>query len=368
MSKFGKWTLGILFAGLIGAYITGNAYTRLRFFPGTTINGVDVGTLNAEQAEEKLNESAPYFSVIELDADTRDVKTEVIDLGDIGYEADYDTQSLLNAQPHMGWVKLLDGAPALTLEKTDFTYDPALLSQRIDQLYCMQPENQVEPVNAYLVGGENSVSIEEADDGCLLIEEPARELITQAIDQEKSSVDLTKACYAKASRTSDDQIYQAIAKRTVSIYNKTVTIQIYDDVYESFHDGTLRQMVTINEDLSYTIDEEALKSYVHALAEKYPNVIHRRGLLSSRGDVVSVGVAGDTYEYTFDEAATVDNIRQILLLIGDQQTFACWTRDVTVSSEVNGETITEVQKLPGLTRDEFGPGTDYGGTYIEISI
>ena len=67
------------------------------------------------------------------------------------------------------------------------------------------------------MGGENSVSIEEADDGCLLIEEPARELITQAIDQEKSSVDLTKACYAKASRTSDDQIYQAIAKRTDSI-------------------------------------------------------------------------------------------------------------------------------------------------------
>ena len=59
-----------LFSLLLIAYMAGTAYSRLRFWPGTTINGVDVGTMDAAQAEQALNRTAPYLTVVQKNAET----------------------------------------------------------------------------------------------------------------------------------------------------------------------------------------------------------------------------------------------------------------------------------------------------------
>ena len=131
----------------------------------------------------------------------------------------------------------------------------------------------------------------------------------------------------------------------------------------------LKKMVTINEDLTYTINEKAVQDYCKMLAEKYPTVNHRRGFLSTKGYVVAIGQSWDTYDYTFDPERTAENIMQVLTLIGNHNVEACWNRIVTVMKEdKDGNTIQTEYIQPGLNEGEFGPGTEMDGTYIEISI
>lgn len=360
------WTVLSL---LVVAYIAGNVYSRLRFWPGTTINGVDVGTMDAVQAEKALNETAPVLTVIQKDAETLEEKEEQISLKDCDYWASYETAAALDDQRHMTWPLMLFKTPSITLQKTAFTYDENKLMQKVEKLYCMQDENKVAPADAYLVGnGQNKVIIEEADNGCEVNEEMVRELIRHAVDNESTAADIS-GCYLTANRWSDDQIFQAVAKRTESIYAKTITVHIVDDIYESFDEAELKKMVTINEDLTYSINDQAVLDYCKKLAEKYPTVKHRRGLLTSRGDVVPVGQSWDTYDYTFDPERTAENIKPVLTMIGDMSVEACWNRVVVVMKEdKDGNNIQTEYIQPGLNEGEFGPGTETDGTYIEISL
>lgn len=358
-----------LFSLLLIAYMAGTAYSRLRFWPGTTINGVDVGTMDAAQAEQALNRTAPYLTVVQKNAETLENLEEEIPLKDCDYWASYETASALQNQRHLTWPVMLFEVPKLQMEKTAFTYDENKLMQKVEELYCMQKKNQIAPADAYLVGnGQNKVVIEEADNGCQVIEDQVRDLVHHAVDNESTVADIT-GCYLTAERWSNDQIFQAVAKRTESIYNKTVNVHIVDDTWESFGMTELKKMVTINEDLTYTINEKAVQEYCKMLAEKYPTVNHRRGFLSSRGYVVAVGQSRDTYDYTFDPERTAENIMPVLTLIGNQNVEACWNRIVTVMKEdKDGNTIQTEYIQPGLNEGEFGPGTEMDGTYIEISI
>ena len=358
-----------VFGLLLAAYMAGTAYSRLRFWPGTTINGTDVGMMDAVEAEKALNRTAPVLSVIQKDAETLETFEEQISLKDVDYWATYETAAALMNQRHLSWPVYLFETPSITMTKTKFTYNKDKLQQEIAKLYCLQEENQVAPENAYLVGdGKNGVVIEEADDGCLVIESMVRELVNRAVEDESSAADLS-GCYVYAERRSDDQIFQAMAKRTESIYNKTVSIHIVDDIWESFGMAELKKMVTINEDLTYTINEKAVLDYCRKLAEKYPTVKHRRGFLSSRGYVVAVGQSWDTYDYTFDPDRTVENILPVLTLIGDVSVESCWYRTaVMMEEDKDGNNIQTEYIQAGLNESEFGPGSETNGTYIEISI
>ena len=109
-------------------------------------------------------------------------------------------------------------------------------------------------------------------------------------------------------------------------------------------------------------------NYLKLLAEKYPNVEHRRGFLTTKGHLVPVGDNQDVYLYTFDTDEMVKSLSEHLPLIGDLEMPACWYRMKKVETQQGGKTVETEVKIPGLTVDEFGVGTEYDGTYIEISI
>ena len=354
MKKVLAWIAGSLVVLTLSAWILGNNYSRHYFFPGSKVNGYEVGGMDAASAEKVLNGTAPAITVVQRDAETLEERSEEIELKDVGYWANYDTQSLIDAQPHAAWFTLLQKPLDVSLEKQSFTVDAGLLQEAVSNLYCMQEENQVAPSDAYIEGDSgNRALILPADDGAEIIPELAQLMVQNAITREAPSVDLTEDCYAKAEITVEDQILQSRVKMLESIYNKTITVNLYDDVTAQIGKEDLKKIISIQDDNSYKINEQALTAAVEKLQEAYPTVTQRRGFLSSRGDMVAVGVSSDVYEYTFDVKGTAEAIREVLLLFGDQSAIASWLRP-------DGK--------PGLTVSEFGPGYEADGCYIEISI
>lgn len=341
-------------AGLILLLYAGGAiYTQYLFFPGSKINGVNVGGMNAQEAQEDLNQNAPALTIVEKNAETRDEMTEVIEMKEIGYWENYETQPILDAQPGLDWPVLLSKPIDVDLEKMNFIYDPELLEDQIDELYCMQDQNQVAPVNAGMEGDDNNaVRILPADDGCEIMEEKARILIRNAVDMEEDNVDLFSTCYVTADLSEEDQLFQAKAKMVESVYNKKISVILYDDVTYEIDGSKLRKIVKINPDLTYRIEGTALMDAVNKIGEKYPKVTHRRSIITSKGEVVYVGLPDDVYEYTFDIKGTSESVREQLLKFGNVSCYASWTRNGT----------------QGLNKNEFCPAAEWDGGYIEISI
>ncbi|MBQ1367132.1 MAG: L,D-transpeptidase family protein [Firmicutes bacterium] len=353
---------------VLGIYFFGYIRSTTVFWPGTTINGVKVGGKTAKAAEKAINRTAPTMDVIMKNAETGETMIERLQLINADYYAVYDTKALLKYQNTPLWFKDFLSAESYSLPQEGFTFDEKKLEELIDELYCMQDENQVAPVDAHLAGnGTDQVYLVPANDGCQIRKEEAKAMILSAARAGESSVDVT-SCYETAQLREDEPIFQTRLKLVESVYRKAFTIRIYDDVTETVSEEELRKMVHIGEDASYQIDEAAVKAYTKALAEKYPNVEHRRGFLTTKGHLVPVGDNQDVYLYTFDTDEMVKSLSEHLPLIGDLEMPACWYRMKKVETQQGGKTVETEVKIPGLTVDEFGVGTEYDGTYIEISI
>ena len=353
---------------VLGVYIFGYVRSGSVFWPGTSINGVKVGGKGAEAAEQVMNRTAPALEVVMKNAQTGETMTQKILLINAGYYAQYDTQSLLEKQNSSLWFKDFLSAKHYEIPMEGFTFDEQKLNKLIDELYCMQDKNQVAPVDAHLEGdGKQNAFLVAADDGCEIRRDEARALIIEAARNGESMVDVT-GCYNSAKIREDDPIFLTRIKMVESVYTKTITIQIYDDITETLGEEELRQMVRIGQDTSYILDEKAIRAFVKSLESKYPKVTHRRGFQTVKGHLVPVGDNEDVYEYTFDTDEMILSLSENVVLHGDLSMPCCWYRIKKTETEQNGKTVTTETKIPGLTVDEFGVGTEYDGTYIEISI
>ncbi|MBQ7058167.1 MAG: L,D-transpeptidase [Firmicutes bacterium] len=353
---------------VMGIYVFGYIRSTTVFWPGTTINGVKVGGKSAKEAEKAINRTAPAMDVVMRNAETGETMTQKLYLINADYYAVYDTKAALKNQNTPLWFTEFLSAESYTLPREGFAFDEQKLNELIDRLYCMQDKNQVAPVDAHLAGnGTDQVFLVPADDGCTIRREEARELILTAARAGESSVDVT-GCYEKATLREDEPIFQTRMKMVESVYRKQFTINIYDDIIETVTEEDLRKMVHIDENADFEIDEAAVRAYTASLAQKYPTVEHRRGFMTTKGHLVPVGDNQDVYLYTFDKEEMVKALSEKLPLIGDLSMPACWYRIKKTETEQGGKTVTTETKIPGLTIDEFGVGTEYDGTYIEISI
>ena len=349
-----KSNLGLIIVILLqlilicGVYIYGMKYSKEHFFPGTTIRGLDVSKMTAEEAEAELQKTVPTIRIVEMDQSGREPVIEEISLDKIGYRASYNTAALLDSQKHLDWFIQYRNPASFEISKSGFTYDAAKLEAVTDSLIYTRNIN-----------------------GRQLTRDEVRDLLKQAIEEEIDTVLLFRNGYLRnAPEQSNSELIEE-ARQVEGVFQKTLTVLMYDEIVETLWPSDLKNIISIDDEMNFSVDEEAINEFVGSLTKKYTTVEHhRRSLVSGSGKVVYVGTEDDVFDYMFDATLTKAAIMDGILSPVDITVPAGWIRkERYVSPEDEEELeITSEPSIPGLTVNEFGVGTPAGGTYIEISL
>lgn len=288
---------------LAAIYFGMTAYFRTHFLFRTEINGLEVGKLTVQEAEEKIAEDEGSYLLIISD---RDKNLHQINGSDMGcnYKPDGSIKKALKKQNPYGWIKALFRGNRIDV-KTPMEYDEEKLTKAVQELDCFASENVTPPTDATikLVDGEYQVIPE--DNGNELILDQVVAAVEQAVSEGDGELYLTDEDYVKPSLTTESAtITDAMA--TINKYlNAQIDYQI-SDYDEKLDADDIIGMIRLQDDYSVTIDQDKIADFVQRLASKYNTYADVRKFKTSSGDTIEIG--GGDYGWVIDkekEAAEV---------------------------------------------------------------
>ena len=148
------------------AYGAVTYYYADRFFEGTYINGINCSNKTPYEVEQIIAANVENYSI---QVTSRYQEPQTISGSQINYQymSDGEVLSLLKQQKPYEWVRgFFETRSYTTQEKV--TFDKNLLQTEVKSLSCAQPENQVEPQNAYVALEGNEFTIVPETEGSKL--------------------------------------------------------------------------------------------------------------------------------------------------------------------------------------------------------
>ena len=323
---------------LAAAYAGVGYYFHDHFYPGTVINETNFSLGTVEAAEAKIKEEAEDYLLTVHDREDRVSYISGSDI-DYHYESDGSIQKMMDEQNSMLWPLHIGKEHSHTVE-VKMTYDESKLVTLVEAMDCFKEENIVKPEDAYLKYTENGYEIVPEKQGSQPLEEQIMLDVKAAIDSRQSVLQLSDNDYVQPSVTSDDPKLQEKLQVTEKYKNMSITYEIEGS--EQVLDGTtILSWLTINDDLSVTVDSDMAASYAQQLASKYNTYAATRSFETTAGDTVKIG--GGDYGWVINKKGEAAQI---------------------VEDIKNGESVT---REPKYEQRAFVEGADdIGNTYIEI--
>ena len=343
-----KRTAGLLTAAGLLAVITAGTYTVIaahyteHFFENTTINGINVSDLNAEEAEALIAAQAEDYSLQIL---TREGNQELIRGEDIGYRfvSGGEVQELLDAQNMFAWALAYLGEGSEYRIETAVTWDEELLIRAAGALECMQEENITKPRSAKVVLQEDGTyGIRPEREGNKPDPDKVTELLKEAVSSGSRSADLEEAdCYLEPKVRADDAKLKAEAAVMNQYSSITVTYYMGGGITEVLDDSVTSQWFTLDEDLQPQFDRTAVAAWVDQFADQYDTIGAFLPFVTSRGETVYP--ESRTYGWQMDRESEKEALYQLLMSGESAERSPVWYESAQ-------------------TRDE----NDIGNTYVEI--
>ena len=321
-------------------------YYADRFFEGTYINGVNCSNKTAYEAEQIIAHKVEDYSI---EISSRNQEPQSISGSQIGYQyiSDGEVLALLKQQKPYEWVRgFMETRSYTTQEKV--TFDKNLLQSQVKALSCAQPENQVEPENAYVaMNGEEFTIVPETEGSKLKVKE-AYKALDLAISGSQTSIDLgsTPDVYAVAAVTSEDSTLQA-TRDAYNNYTKASITYTFGDQTVTLDGNTLKGWLQFDEkgqliqdDASFT---QHVKDFVAQLASEHNTVGTTRSFNTTSGRTVSV--YGSAYGWKIDQDAEATQL----------------TEEIRTGTQITREPVYSMRA------NAYGYN-DIGSTYIEVDL
>ncbi|MGN0352792.1 MAG: peptidoglycan binding domain-containing protein [Roseburia sp.] len=340
-----KWFLIVMAAViiLVLAYVGMAIYFQSHFNFGTTINGVAAGGKNVEKVESLIKKGVKGYT---LTLEERNEKTEVVSGEEIALEADFDgeIEALLEKQNGFAWPAAIFQKPSYALE-TMIVYDEDALEKTIEELDCMQKENQEAPVDASVADytEKKGYAVIPAEQGTTINQEIMVQAVKDAVLNLAETLDLEEAeCYEKPALDENDKEFQKLVEKLNDCAGVTITYEV-GDAKEVLDGSTTSEWLSISDDMEVSIDEEAVAEYVSGLASSYNTCYKAKTLNTSYGSTVTISKS--TYGWKVDKEGEAAQI------LADLEAGEDVTREIVYSQTANshGE-------------------NDYGNSYVEINL
>lgn len=323
---------------LAAAYAGVGYYFHDHFYPGTVINEMNFSLGTADTAEEKIKEDAEDYLLAIHDREDRVTYISGKDI-DYHYESDGSIQKVMDKQNSMLWPLYISKDHSHTVN-VKLTYDESKLVKLVEGMDCFKEENIEKPEDAYLKYTDNGYEIVPEKKGNQPLEEQIMLDVKAVIEERQTVLKLNDSDYMQPAVTSEDPKLQEKLQVTEKYKNMSITYEIEGS--EQVLDGqTILSWLTINDDLSVTVDPDMAASYAQQLASKYNTYAATRSFVTTNGDTIKIG--GGDYGWVIDKKGEAARI---------------------IEDIEKGESVT---REPEYEQRAFVEGADdIGNTYIEI--
>ena len=312
-----------------------------RFHPGSTINCINVSGKTVNQAyDEMLDKTKNY----ELNIKGKNGFNESINGDDINliYTDNEIIGELKDSQNPFKWIYSV--FKSNDYKSSDITsFDNDKLNKQIDNLTCFNINDIEKPKNPILEYENSQYIILKESYGNKINKEKLYQVITDAIESGKTTIDMEEAeCY-ESPRFTSESVEINEAKNTLNKYVSSKIIYNIGDEEEILDGNKIKEFLDVDGDYQVSINEQKVKFYVNTLAEKYNTIGKTRQFKTTLGDDISI--SGGDYGRKID---TSDELKYIIGIIKDGKT------DV---------------RVPKYSQTTFSNTTDdIGHTYVEVNL
>lgn len=330
----------IAIGSIILVYLLCSIYFINHFFINTKVNGVKLSLKNHSEANDILSKSIENYNIKIVG---RDGRSEAIDGKDIEivYKENDIKEEIKKHQSSIMWISSLITKKEYYIDGI-IQYNEDKVSNIVNNLDIVT-KDIIDPINAEFKYSDGIYQIEPEIYGNKIDKEKLIKVISEGIYIGISIIDLDKnKCY-------ENPMYISTSDKTIEtekLLNKYVSTKItylFGENREELNGNTIKDWLSVNENLDVVINEKALNEYMLGLGNKYNTVGMARNFKTSTGKVVEV--EGGDYGWKINSLAE----KKLLL------------EDIKLGASMEKEPI-YTQKA--LYRDE----DDIGNTYVEINI
>ncbi len=278
-------------------FITVSGY-RDKFLPNSTVGGVDVSSLSAQEAKDKI---ADAYSRYQLSVTFRGGKSETLTAGEISYRYDPSgevEEALKQQNPFALIISDLKGFD----RKASFhsSYDADQLTSTVKGWDELKRKNMKKPVNAQLVCNDGSFSVAPEQEGTYLSIRKVTASIQDAVAKGEEELDLTKmdGIYKEPTVFADDKKLAKEAKQLNKILagKGTVTYTLPDGSTKKVDGLVMKDWLKEDSSGSYKLDEsvwdQKLKEYVASLAKSTDTIDKKHKFKTHSGKKIVVPASG----------------------------------------------------------------------------
>lgn len=340
---------GIVAASLVGLaallYFAGVIIFSGRFFPHTTIIGMDISGKTPEEVHQMLDEVMGDYT-FKVEGYGLNLTLDATDMG-MALDSESITDGLLSEMDPWAW-------PYEVFQRHDDTDD--LVSSLENSKLADTLTAAVEEANASGTAPKNATVAYDADEGTYVVvpEEDGDTLLADAVVDEVTSgtvnfspkVTLSDAVLAHPTVTRDDPSLTAARDEANKYLAGALTLTMAGAERMVVTTEEIVDLVTIGDDLSVSFDPEPI---VAAVQEKV-NAMDTTGSerTYTRPDGKKVTVKGGDYGWITDSKATAEAVREAL-------------------TNGKGGAIEIVMKQSAAQAPDEG-GRDFGSRYIDVDL
>ncbi|MCI5827703.1 MAG: L,D-transpeptidase/peptidoglycan binding protein [Lachnospiraceae bacterium] len=313
-------------------------YYKTHFFPGTVMSGVDVSELTAEEATDKVSRFvADYLLTIYA----RDDEKYYIEGPSIGYAyvPNGEIEQILKDQNPYDWMKQSRESREQEIDLST-TFDKQLLETELAGLACMQTDQMIAPEDAKIAWVDDSYQLVPEVMGTTLDFEKVLKLVTQAVEDGETAVELYDYYEDPVIRSDDPQL-NACMDTIGKYYGTSITYTFGNQEPFELTSEMIQAWLTVDDDYQVSVDDEKVTNFVQQMASAYNTYGDAREFETSMGDKVKIG--GGDYGWVIDKEKEKAQIYEDL--------------------EKGGHIEREPVYLQ--TAKEYGVN-DIGSTYVEI--
>lgn len=313
--KIAILTTILCLSAILLAYFGIAGYFTGRFFPGTTINGMNCGNLTVEETTEKwLRSHAEQYSLTLLDREGNElIKISAQDIH-IDFSDDGSISRILENQNALAWIVSIWGKTDIVTEITVTPeYDAAALKNMLEQAGLFSGEEKRKPQDAYIseyseeIKGYTIISEKEGD---IFDEETTLFCVEEALKKVEAQLDLAAAkCYEQPEITSENPELLAELEELNKVVGTCIT---YDwNGSEEVLDGDLIHEWLVWEDGVLALDREQVAAYVAQKAKENDTYGKKRKFLTTLG--VELTLPSGAYGWKTDRAAETDALMELIM-------------------------------------------------------
>ncbi len=324
-------------------YISIAIYYNVHVFPNTIMGEIELSNCDENEVTKRLNQVLDDYSLTIYE---REDRQEIILSNDIDlkYILDDYAKNLIDGQNIFAWPVHLFRKSVIEAD-FEITYNEDLFNKKLNELECMQENNMVKPVDAYIsdyISGEGFKVVDEVR-GTLINKEVFVATIKDALLSIKEEVDLDAlGCYIDPVVFSDDEALVKQAEYLSTFVNTEITYHFGEEEIVINGDMVF-DWIKIKKNGKVKVLRDKVAEFVNSLGYKYDTIFRPRVFMTTYGKEVTIK-EGD-YGWWMDRSSEINEIIKL----------------------INSGAVTEREPVYFQKAVQYGK-RDYGNTYVEINL